>query len=90
MNGTQRTEKGIDMFKTERGSHIAAGFVLMALSAVPYVIVYAIERVMGAPDALASALWPTAVAPVLVGALVALVLLRGRPSRAVSVLPRKK
>jgi len=60
------------------------------LSAVPYLVVYVIERVMGAPSPLASALWPTAVAPVLVGALVAVVLLRSRPSRPVSVLARTK
>ena len=68
-----------------RGMHVAATLGLMALSLVPYATVYGIERVVGAPDAWASALWPTVAAPVLVGALLTVTLLRLRAPRAVSL-----
>jgi hypothetical protein len=74
----------MDEFAASRGRRIAAGFLLMALSAVPYATVYGIEAMFGAPHVWLSALAPTVAAPVLVAALLTVTLLRGRTPRAVT------
>lgn len=53
-----------------RTRRAAAVLFLAILSVLPYAMVYGIDRVLGAPDAARAALWPTAVVPVLVAALV--------------------
>ncbi len=64
-----------------RARQAAAALFLAVLSALPYVMVYGIDRMLGAPDAARAALWPTAVAPVLVAAVLAVQVLRAHTSQ---------
>jgi hypothetical protein len=60
----------------------AAAFALLAvLSALPYAMIYVIDRGLEVPDAAASALWPTAVVPVLVAAVLAVHFVPARNSQ---------
>jgi len=64
------------------GTKRAAGALFLAiLSALPYAIVYGLDRVFEAPHAAQAALWPAAVVPVLVAALVVSQLRRDHGSR---------
>jgi hypothetical protein len=58
-----------------------AASLLAVLSAVPYAMVYAAERGLGVPDAARSALFPTAVVPVLVAAVLVVHFVRARASQ---------
>ena len=60
---------------------VPAVLLVGVLSATPYVLVYGIDRILGAPDAARAALWPTAITPVLVGAAFAFELAQDRRSR---------
>jgi len=71
-----------------RTKRVAAVLFLAVLSALPYAMVYGIDRALEAPDAARAALWPTAVVPVLVAALVAFQLRRGRSARGATVVVR--
>ncbi len=64
-----------------RARQAAAALLLAILSAVPYAMVYATDRGLGVPDAARSALWPTALVPVLVAAVLAVVFVRARTSQ---------
>jgi hypothetical protein len=64
-----------------RARQAAAAWLLAVLSAVPYAIVYATDRGLGVPSAARSALWPTAVVPVLVAAVLAVRFVRARTSQ---------
>jgi hypothetical protein len=71
--------------RSARATQAAAAALLAVISAVPYTIEYAVDRTFGAPNAATAALWPTAVAPVLVAALFAVQVLRERASRPAKV-----
>jgi hypothetical protein len=75
-------EEGVDMAKNGvvRARQAMGASLLAVLSVLPYAIIYAIDRGLGVPDAARSALWPTAVVPVLVAAVVAVPVLRARAS----------
>lgn len=60
-----------------------AASLLALLSALPYAMVYVIDRGLGGPNAARSALWPTAVVPVLVAAVLAVQFVRARVSRQI-------
>lgn len=64
-----------------RAWQAAAASLLALLSALPYAMVYVLDRGLGAPNAARSALWPTAVVPVLVAAVFAVQFVRARTSR---------
>jgi hypothetical protein len=64
-----------------RARQAAAASLLAVLSALPYAMVYAIDRGLGVPTAARSALWPTAVVPVLVAAVLAVHFVRARTSQ---------
>jgi hypothetical protein len=71
----------------------AAAALLAVLSALPYAIVYGIDRALEVPHAARAALWPTAVVPVLVAALLAVQFVGGRSSqqaRLAAVQPLSK
>lgn len=57
-----------------------AASLLAVLSALPYAMIYLIDRGLGVPHAARSALWPTAVVPVLVATVFAVHLVRARIS----------
>ena len=59
----------------------AAALLLAVLSAVPYAMIYATDRGLGAPNAARSALFPTALVPVLVAAVLAVHFVRARTSQ---------
>ena len=75
--------QGVDMASIDsvRTRRAAAVLFLAVLSALPYAMVYCIDRALDAPNAARAALWPTAVVPLLVAALVLVPLLRARHSR---------
>jgi hypothetical protein len=64
-----------------RARQAAALSLLAVLSAVPYAMVYAIDRGLGVPNALRSALWPAAVVPALVAGVLVVHFVRARTSQ---------
>jgi len=61
-----------------KAGNAAGALFLAVLSVLPYAMVYGIDRVLGAPNAARAALWPTAIVPVLVVALLTVPVLRRR------------
>ena len=64
-----------------RARQAVAASLLAVLSAVPYAMVYATDRELEVPNAARSALWPTALVPVLVAAVLAVHFVRARTSQ---------
>lgn len=64
-----------------RTRQAAAVVLLEVLSGLPYAIVFGLDRALGVPNAASSALWPTAVAPVIVTAVLAFRAVRARTGR---------
>jgi len=57
---------------------IIEGSALVALSVLPYLTVYVLDRVLGVPNAATQALWPAVIAPIAVAIAVGAVLVRAR------------
>jgi len=66
---------------SRRTKQAAAAALVLVLSAVPSVVTYGLYRVLEVRSAAASALWPSAVAPILVAAWLAVHLVRNRGPR---------
>lgn len=82
-------------FRSGLARRAAATSLLAILSAVPYAMIYVIDRALGVANAARSALWPTAIAPVLVAAVLAAYFVHDSRSRqpklaAVRPLPPRR
>jgi hypothetical protein len=64
-----------------RARQAAAVALFAVLSALPYAVIYVLDRGLEVPDAARSALWPTAVVPLLVAALLTVHFVPARTSR---------
>lgn len=66
---------------SRRTRQAADAALLLTLSALPYAVIYGLYRLFELRSAAASALWPGAVAPILVAACLAVHFARNRASR---------